>query len=97
MLVKNNSLSARAGHPPANLALLRGRDWIDLPFLYETGQRAVLTFEKVRPASACSRRRWLPGRPVEEIATARRCDLCAGPFGRQTPARRQTPLARLYR
>ena len=22
------------------------RDWIDLPFVYETGQRAILTFEK---------------------------------------------------
>jgi len=31
---------------PRNLALLRDGEWIDLPFTYETGQRAILTFEK---------------------------------------------------
>jgi hypothetical protein len=31
---------------PRNLALLRDAGWIDLPFIYETGQRAILTFEK---------------------------------------------------
>jgi len=31
---------------PRNLALLRDGEWIDLPFIYETGQRAILTFEK---------------------------------------------------
>jgi hypothetical protein len=25
---------------------LRERDWIDLPFVYQTGQRAILTFQK---------------------------------------------------
>jgi tetratricopeptide (TPR) repeat protein len=29
-----------------NLALLRQGDWIDLPFTYKTGQRAILTFQK---------------------------------------------------
>jgi hypothetical protein len=31
---------------PRNLALLRAGEWFDLPFTYETGQRAILTFEK---------------------------------------------------
>ena len=39
-------LSASEADISANLALLRERDWIDLPFVYETGQRAILTFEK---------------------------------------------------
>ncbi len=33
----------------ANLELLRGQSWIDLPIVYETGQRAILTFEKGTP------------------------------------------------
>jgi hypothetical protein len=40
------ALSAADADISANLALLRERDWIDLPFVYETGQRAILTFEK---------------------------------------------------
>jgi hypothetical protein len=40
------ALSAADADISANLALLRERDWIDLPFIYETGQRAMLTFEK---------------------------------------------------
>ena len=27
-------------------SLRKGQDWIDLPFVYDTGQRAILTFEK---------------------------------------------------
>ena len=34
---------------PRNLSLLRDGEWIDLPFTYETGQRALLTFEKGSP------------------------------------------------
>ena len=33
----------------ANLGLLKDRVWIDLPLVYETGQRAILTFEKGTP------------------------------------------------
>ena len=33
----------------ANLNLLKDRLWIDLPLVYETGQRAILTFEKGTP------------------------------------------------
>jgi hypothetical protein len=40
------ALSASEADISANLALLREREWIDLPFVYETGQRAILTFEK---------------------------------------------------
>jgi hypothetical protein len=40
------ALSASEADISANLALLRDRDWIDLPFIYETGQRGILTFEK---------------------------------------------------
>ena len=40
------ALSAAEGDVTSNLALLRDADWIDLPFVYETGQRAILTFEK---------------------------------------------------
>jgi hypothetical protein len=40
------ALSAADADVSANLALLRNRSWFDLPFVYETGQRATLTFEK---------------------------------------------------
>jgi hypothetical protein len=40
------ALSAWEADISANLALLREREWIDLPFVYGTGQRAILTFEK---------------------------------------------------
>ena len=43
------ALSGAEADLSANLALLRERDWIDLPFVYETGQRAILTFEKGTP------------------------------------------------
>ncbi|PTW59704.1 hypothetical protein C8N35_10687 [Breoghania corrubedonensis] len=32
-----------------NIALLRDRGWIDIPILYETGKRAILTLEKGSP------------------------------------------------
>ena len=40
------ALSASPEDLGLNLALLRKRDWIDMPFVYEDGQRAILTFEK---------------------------------------------------
>jgi hypothetical protein len=40
------ALSAADSDVSTNLALLRGGDWIDLPFTYATGQRAILTFQK---------------------------------------------------
>lgn len=40
------ALSAAADDVRKNLELLRQRSWIDLPLVYETGQRAILTFEK---------------------------------------------------
>ena len=43
------ALSGADADLSANLALPRERDWIDLPFVYETGQRAILTFEKGTP------------------------------------------------
>ncbi|WP_256752718.1 hypothetical protein [Mesorhizobium sp. Mes31] len=33
----------------ANLTLLRGQDWIDVPVVYKTGRRALLTMEKGIP------------------------------------------------
>lgn len=33
----------------ANLAMLRERDWLDIPFVYNNGRRAVLTFQKGTP------------------------------------------------
>jgi hypothetical protein len=40
------ALSAADNDIAANLSLIRERNWIDLPFVYENGQRAILTFEK---------------------------------------------------
>jgi hypothetical protein len=40
------ALSAAEADVARNLRLLRERPWIDLPIVYETGQRAILTFEK---------------------------------------------------
>jgi hypothetical protein len=40
------ALSAASADVEANLALLRQGDWLDLPFTYKTGQRAILTFQK---------------------------------------------------
>lgn len=33
----------------ANLTMLRERDWLDIPFVYNNGRRAVLTFQKGTP------------------------------------------------
>lgn len=33
----------------ANLALLRGQDWIDIPIIYKSGRRALITMEKGIP------------------------------------------------
>ena len=40
------ALSAAEADIASNLSLMRDRNWIDLPFVYENGQRAILTFEK---------------------------------------------------
>jgi len=40
------ALSAAEADVTRNLELLRDRSWIDLPVVYETGQRAILTFDK---------------------------------------------------
>lgn len=40
------ALSAAEADVERNLQLLRERPWIDLPMVYENGQRAILTFEK---------------------------------------------------
>ena len=40
------ALSAADNDIASNLSLMRERNWIDLPFVYENGQRAILTFEK---------------------------------------------------
>ena len=43
------ALSALDADVQNNLSLLKDRDWIDLPLVYDTGQRAILTFEKGVP------------------------------------------------
>ncbi len=43
------ALSALDNDIQNNLTLLKERSWIDLPLVYETGQRAILTFEKGTP------------------------------------------------
>jgi hypothetical protein len=40
------ALSAADTDIASNLSLMRDRNWIDLPFVYENGQRAIITFEK---------------------------------------------------
>jgi hypothetical protein len=40
------ALSAAENDIASNLSLMRERNWIDLPFVYENGQRAILTFQK---------------------------------------------------
>ena len=35
----------------ANIALLRGQDWIDIPLVYKSGRRALITMEKGVPGS----------------------------------------------
>jgi hypothetical protein len=39
-------LSSNAPDVAFNVDLMRERNWIDLPLVYESGQRAILTFEK---------------------------------------------------
>jgi hypothetical protein len=43
------ALSAAEADVAQNDQLLRERPWIDLPMVYESGQRAILTFEKGTP------------------------------------------------
>jgi hypothetical protein len=43
------ALSSADTDVTSNVQLFRDRDWIDLPIVYETGQRAILTFEKGTP------------------------------------------------
>lgn len=38
-----------------NLTMLRERDWIDIPFVYANGRRAVLTFQKGTPGERAVR------------------------------------------
>ncbi len=40
------ALSANADDVAFNIDLIRERSWIDLPLVYDSGQRAILTFEK---------------------------------------------------
>ena len=40
------ALSSAEPDVERNLLLLRDRSWIDVPLVYETGQRAILTIEK---------------------------------------------------
>jgi hypothetical protein len=39
----------------SNLSMLRERDWLDLPFVYANGRRAVLTFQKGTPGERALR------------------------------------------
>lgn len=43
------AFSNDAGPQAQNIALLRERNWIDLPIVYNNDQRAILTFEKGTP------------------------------------------------
>ncbi|HVY21466.1 MAG TPA: hypothetical protein VHA70_15495 [Bauldia sp.] len=43
------ALSGADQDETTNLKLLKEREWFDLPLLYESGQRAILTFEKGTP------------------------------------------------
>ncbi|MHA1554184.1 MAG: hypothetical protein ACTSU0_07215, partial [Alphaproteobacteria bacterium] len=43
------ALSSNPNDVTFNQGLIRDRDWIDLPIVYESGQRAILTFEKGTP------------------------------------------------
>lgn len=45
------ALSAIPEDVTFNLGLIREREWIDLPLVYENGQRAILTFEKGTPGA----------------------------------------------
>jgi hypothetical protein len=85
------ALSASEADISANLALLRERDWIDLPFVYESGQRAILTFEKgphgdrvLQKAMAA----WQTGTPADTVAPA--TDPLSTPPPRIRPARNAT-------
>jgi hypothetical protein len=66
-------LSAANGDIAANLALLRERDWIDLPLVYETGQRAIRAFEKGEPGQRvcqAAMAAWTAGEAARSGATA---------------------------
>jgi hypothetical protein len=43
------ALSGEGPDITANTKLLQEREWFDLPLLYESGQRAIVTFEKGTP------------------------------------------------
>ncbi|HEV7255409.1 MAG TPA: hypothetical protein VGN97_20180 [Mesorhizobium sp.] len=43
------ALDEGKGETEANLNLLRGRDWIDVPIVYKSGRRALITMEKGLP------------------------------------------------
>ena len=43
------ALSALPADEQNNMSMLKDNDWIDLPLVYDTGQRAILTFEKGTP------------------------------------------------
>lgn len=43
------ALSGENQDVATNLKLLKERDWFDLPLLYDSGQRAIITFEKGTP------------------------------------------------
>lgn len=43
------ALSALPADEQSNMSMLKDNDWIDLPLVYDTGQRAILTFEKGTP------------------------------------------------
>ena len=43
------AFSNDAGPQAQNVALMRERNWIDLPLVYNNDQRAILTFEKGTP------------------------------------------------
>ncbi|NBN65228.1 hypothetical protein [Pannonibacter tanglangensis] len=45
------ALSSIDNERDRNLALMRERGWIDIPMLYETGKRAILTLEKGTPGA----------------------------------------------
>ncbi|ADZ69364.1 hypothetical protein [Polymorphum gilvum] len=45
------ALSSIESERERNIALMRERGWIDIPILYDTGKRAILTLEKGTPGS----------------------------------------------
>ncbi|TIT22608.1 MAG: hypothetical protein E5W86_17850, partial [Mesorhizobium sp.] len=49
VLVSLGVVESNKADEDANLTLLRGQDWIDVPVVYKTGRRALLTMEKGIP------------------------------------------------